>query len=181
MYGLVKYSHLDDITLEVVNCLGNGSNNTAIKLLKETAQVETGSGTIRDATELAGMGITQFDWIGFKDTLDRTKRRNKDKVLKYFGIDIDWVKWEELRYNPLLAIIFTRLKYKLKEISPEPKKTEETEKPKNELVFETHILFIQKFLPKLGYVDRHISVASLHKLHEEAYGKYSKLKASSNG
>lgn len=31
----------------------------------------------------------------------------------YFGIDIELVEWEHLRYNPLLAMLFTRLKYKL--------------------------------------------------------------------
>jgi len=111
MYGLV--CDLKHIAVEVCHCLGNGSNQSAVKLLLETAGVETGKGTVRDNTREAGMGITQFDWIGFKDVLDRTRQKDKDKILRYFDINIDWVKWEELRYNPLLAIIFTRLKYKL--------------------------------------------------------------------
>ena len=113
MYGLIKQEHLKDIALSVVNCLGNGTNNTALKLLMETAQAETGSGTIRDSSKLAGMGITQFDWVGFRDTLARTNNENKGKILDYFSIHIEWVTWEELRYNPLLSMIFTRLKYKL--------------------------------------------------------------------
>jgi len=111
MYGLV--CDIEHIAVEVCYCLGNGSNHTADKLLLETAGSETGKGTIADKTRDAGMGITQFDWIGFKDTLDRTRQKDKDKILEYFDINIDWIKWEELRYNPLLAMIFTRLKYKL--------------------------------------------------------------------
>jgi len=111
MYGLV--CDLKHIAVEVCQCLGNGANQTAVKLLIETAGAETGKGTIKDNTIEAGMGITQFDWIGFKDVLDRTREKDRDKILEYFDIDIDWIKWEDLRYNPLLAMIFTRLKYKL--------------------------------------------------------------------
>jgi len=111
MYGLV--CDLKHIAVEVCHCLGNGSNNTAVKLLIETAGAETGKGTINDRTKLAGMGITQFDWIGFTDVLDRTRKKDREKILEYFDINIDWVRWEDLRYNPLLAMIFTRLKYKL--------------------------------------------------------------------
>jgi len=117
MYGLLNKTQLQQIALEVVTCLGNGSNNTAIKMLLETAGAETGRGVINDKTKLAGMGITQFDWVGFNDTLTRTRTKDKEKIDSYFGINIDWVSWEELRYNPLLSMIFTRLKYKL---IPEP-------------------------------------------------------------
>jgi len=111
MYGLV--CDLEHIAAEVCYCLGNGSNQSAVKMLIETAGVETGKGTINDSTEFAGMGITQFDWVGFDDTLKRTRDKDKQVILDYFGINVDWVKWEELRYNPLLCMIFTRLKYKL--------------------------------------------------------------------
>ncbi len=30
----------------------------------------------------------------------------------YFDIDIEMINWQDLRYNPLLAMIFARLKYK---------------------------------------------------------------------
>lgn len=114
MYGLVgKRNHLKSICKEVCECLGYGSNYTADDLLYETCGAETHFGEYKDTTEFAGMGITQFDKLPFKDIKDRTRQKYKDKVLKYFDIDINYVEWEDLRYNPLLAVIFTRLKYKL--------------------------------------------------------------------
>jgi len=113
MYGLLNETQLNQIALEVVNCLGNGANNKAISMILETAGAETNKGSYYDKTKFSGMGITQFDYSSFIDVIDRTRKENKDKILKYFDINIDWIKWEELRYNPLLSMIFTRLKYKL--------------------------------------------------------------------
>jgi len=112
MYGLIKQEHLVDIVEEVCICLGHGSNHNATSLLLETAGAETLKGQIKDPTEEAGMGITQFDRIPFQDVKDRVKVSDKGKIIEYFDIDIDMVEWYDLRYNPLLAMIFTRLKYK---------------------------------------------------------------------
>lgn len=123
MYGLVKPSHLKDIAIDVCDCLGNGTNNNAVFLLMETAGAETGKGTIKDESIGAGMGITQFDKMPFYDVKDRCRDSDKQKLKEYFDIDIDLVEWEDLRYNPLLAMIFTRLKYK-KIPEPIPRTTE---------------------------------------------------------
>lgn len=112
-YGLLNQENLNDIVTKVVDCLGNGANNTAHDLLLETTGAETIRGTFYDATKGAGMGISQFDKMPFYDVKNRISRANKLKVFEYFGIHLDWVEWEDLRYNPLLAMIFTRLKYKL--------------------------------------------------------------------
>jgi len=113
-YGLIggKY-HLEEIAFKVCDILGNGSNNVAHKLLVETAGAETHFGTYKDSTLGAGMGITQFDHLPFEDVKARTRMHHKKALIKSMDIDIDLVQWEELRYNPLLAMIFTRLKYKL--------------------------------------------------------------------
>ena len=110
MYGLTNQQHLDDIAKEVCECLGGGEN--AINLLLETATGETNRGQTKDLSVFAGMGITQIDRLPFLDIKDRLRQKDKEAVKEYFGIDTDYVKWEHLRYNPLLCLIFTRLKYK---------------------------------------------------------------------
>ncbi len=112
-YGLTDLKQLETIAIQVCECLGGGTNNTAINMLLETAGAETGKGTVIDGTKFAGMGITQFDGMPFQDVIDRTRQKHKDMIIEYFNINIEWVQWEHLRYNPLLAMIFTRLKYKL--------------------------------------------------------------------
>ena len=111
-YGLLSLAHLDELATTVCDCLGYGSNGNAVDLLTETAGAETIKGTMIDPTIYAGMGLTQFDKLPFQDVKDRCREQDKEKIKKSFDIDIDLVEWEHLRYNPLLALIFTRLKYK---------------------------------------------------------------------
>lgn len=111
-YGLIKEEHLKDIAEAVCDSLGYGSNGTANELLVETAMAETHGGTLKDPTLYAGMGITQFDKMPFQDVKDRVRSSDKMKLLQDFDINLDIVEWEHLRYTPLLAMIFTRLKYK---------------------------------------------------------------------
>lgn len=111
-YGLISKKHLEDMSVSVCDCLGYGSNNVAHKLLIETAGAETNHGTIKDPTTYAGMGLTQFDKIPFYDVKNRARHSDKQKIADDFDIVLDLVEWEHLRYNPLLCLIFTRLKYK---------------------------------------------------------------------
>ena len=110
MYGLINQKHLDEMAEEVCECLGGGEN--AINLLLETAGAETNRGQTKDLSIGAGMGITQIDRLPFLDIKDRLRQKDKEAVYNHFNIDTDLVKWEHLRYNPLLCLIFTRLKYK---------------------------------------------------------------------
>lgn len=112
MYGLAKLKHLSEMIDEVCECLGNGSNNNANKLLIETAGAETRRGRTKDESIGAGMGIMQFDEMPFNDVKNRCRESDKNKILNFFDIDIDLVEWEHLRYNPLLGVLFARLKYK---------------------------------------------------------------------
>lgn len=111
-YGLISQGHLNDMAKRVCEALGHGQNYKAYNLLIETAGAETARGIVLDNTIHAGMGITQIDKIPFQDIKDRCRESDKTAVRIFFGIDIDLVEWEHLRYNPLLALIFTRLKYK---------------------------------------------------------------------
>lgn len=112
-YGLTNIDDLEKLAVKVCDCLGHGKHLTAVDLLVETAGAETKRGTYQDKTKYAGMGITQFDKMPFYDIRDRTSKANKLKVFNCFGIHLDYVEWEHLRYNPLLALIMTRLKYLL--------------------------------------------------------------------
>lgn len=112
MYGITKGFDLHAMAKQVCDCLGHGKHKKAVNLLMETAGQETLLGKLDDLSEFAGMGLTQFDKIPFYDVKDRCRESDKQKVLDCFGIDINIVEWTDLRYNPLLCFIFTRLKYK---------------------------------------------------------------------
>ena len=98
--------------------LGNGSNHSADKLLLETAQQETHLGRFRDVNPRGGgIGLTQFDLVGFEDVQERTRDETKRLVWDAYALDIDEVEHEALAFSPFLAFVFTRLKYRLR---PEP-------------------------------------------------------------
>lgn len=110
-YGLTSRTHLYDMVDDVVNCLGGGDN--ARKLLLETAAAETALGEAVDHSWWTGIGLMQFDKIGFDDVIQRTSPGVKEKVLACFGIDIDRAEHTDLRWSPLLSLVFARLKYRL--------------------------------------------------------------------
>lgn len=111
-YGLSIYDDdLYTIALKVCYIL-DGDNpyaERAALFLKEISMAETHGGTYWDTTKYAGMGITQIDKIGFKDTVKRTSEKGKTIILEKFGIDLDLCEWVELRHNPILCFIITRL------------------------------------------------------------------------
>lgn len=111
-YGLINRKQLDEMAYQVCECLGHGVGRYAQNLLIETCGAETHHGRTKDLTKGAGMGIMQIDKLPFHDIKDRVRESDKIKILDYFDIDIDLVAWEHLRYNPLLSLIFARLKYK---------------------------------------------------------------------
>lgn len=110
-YGLTTRKQLNDHIAAVVEEIGGGV--AAENLLIETASAETNIGKTLDRTWMAGIGIMQFDRIGFDDVKMRTPQRLKMKVLQRFGVDIDRAEHTDLRYSPLLSVIFARLKYRL--------------------------------------------------------------------
>lgn len=112
-YGLTEENQIQTLAKKVCDCLGYGSNQTALELILETAAQETRFGTYEDPTKNAGNGLCQFDKLPFEDTKIRTSKANKIKIYQTFGINIDYVEWDSLRYNPLLSLIFCRLKYLL--------------------------------------------------------------------
>lgn len=110
-YGVYNKNEIINLADEVVEVLGGGEN--AKRLLLETVAAETNFGKAKDKTWSSGIGLTQFDYIGFIDVKQRTPKKIKQKIKTNWGINIDRVRLDDLRYNPKLAMIFTRLKYML--------------------------------------------------------------------
>ena len=110
-YGLTNRTNLYDMVDDVVACLGGGEN--AKKLLLETAAAETGLGEAVDTSWWTGIGLMQFDKIGFDDVKLRTSAHVRQKVRECFGIDISRAEHTDLRWSPLLSLVFARLKYRL--------------------------------------------------------------------
>jgi hypothetical protein len=114
-YNIKNIDQLIELAEQVCDVLGYGKNRTADLLLVETAAAESQCGLYKDPTPNgAGYGPTQFDHVGFVDTKMRTRHKDYLKILHAFGVDIAKVKIECLADDPLLAMIFTRLKYKLR-------------------------------------------------------------------
>ena len=111
-YGLIKKSHFEDMVIAVCDVLGHGKNKAAFNLIMETSYAETNMGTTPDTSVSNGHGITQIDEIGYRDVIARTRKEDKEKIYLAFGIDLGLVRFNDLRYNPLLSAIITRLKYK---------------------------------------------------------------------
>uniref|UniRef100_UPI0040473910 hypothetical protein n=1 Tax=Aliarcobacter sp. TaxID=2321116 RepID=UPI0040473910 len=122
-YGYINLKDIGSQASIICDCIGHGKNNTAIEMIIETAIAETGLGQIKDNTVGAGMGITQFDKLPFDDVKNRNMKL-KEKILKDLKVDISLIEWDDLRYNPFLALLFTRLHYRLKG-DPIPKTIEE--------------------------------------------------------
>ena len=112
-YGLIDEEEFYKIVDEVVKVLGNGKNHNADKLLLETARAETNLGFTKDlGIKTGGVGLCQFDELPFNDVKQRSLKY-RELILDKLKIDISKVEWSELAYNPLLSVLFCRLKYKL--------------------------------------------------------------------
>ena len=96
----------------VVKALGNGSNNNADLLLEEVINAESGKGYYRDTATAYGEGLGQFDRIAFEDVKLRASSNTKQR-LKMIGVDLDTLKYEELRSSPLASIALIRVKFLL--------------------------------------------------------------------
>ena len=74
-YGLLNKAHLVHTVEKVVGVLGGGIN--AKNLLLETAAAETNFGNAVDTSWNVGIGLMQFDEIGFVDVVQRTSRAKR--------------------------------------------------------------------------------------------------------
>lgn len=125
-YGYIDKKHILEKAEKICDCIGHGLYGTAVEMIVETAVAETGLGQITDRTVGAGMGLTQFDELPFKDIKNRNMKL-RDKILKELGVDLQLIQWDDLRYNDFLSLLFTRLFYRLKG-DPIPKTIEDRAK-----------------------------------------------------
>lgn len=116
-YGVAIKEHIRDMINIVCRVLGNGENDTAHILISGTIAVETNYGTYLDPTPFrAGSGLCQFDRIGFDNVKEKVLGYHKDwnnLLVTEFGINLEYITYDMIEYNPLLSIIFCRLYYKL--------------------------------------------------------------------
>ena len=111
-YGLSSFKALEEIAAQVVEVLGGGDD--AFCLIMETCAAETHLGTAPDLHSLSGYGLTQFDNIGFDDTVNRTGKVRRDQVFGKWRIDINEIMIRELNFSPMLSVILCRLFYLLR-------------------------------------------------------------------
>lgn len=111
-YGLKDDKHAVDIATNVVRVFGGG--HKAIQAMIGLCCVETNLGRYPDAhPDKWGVGLTQFDQIGFDDVKARTRNKDKIKLKNEFGYDLKELELADLADDPVLAICMARLKYKL--------------------------------------------------------------------
>lgn len=112
-YGLVTPQQVIDTAALVARIIPGKSKQKTFHLLIETAAVETKLGHYKDPTPNgAGRGLNQVD----PDTFDWLQVKYRDTaiamdILDATGIDIGRVNHDELDYNPLLSMIWCRLRY----------------------------------------------------------------------
>lgn len=120
-YGLTRPAQAIEMARDVCDVLGHGKNEKAFNMLIETACQETMLGQYRDpSTHVTGVGVTQFDQIGFDDVKLHTSVQKIELISKEFGIDIRAAELRDLAHSPLLGFIFCRLKYmRITELIPD--------------------------------------------------------------
>lgn len=89
--------------------------NFPLLLLLETAAQETHLGAMADPGPYgAGVGICQFDAIGFRDVVERTPPNLKARVHAAIGVSMDDVQHRDLAFSPVLSFLWCRLFYRLR-------------------------------------------------------------------
>lgn len=111
-YGLKSKDEIAKFSKLVVSVFGGGYATE--RALMEIAAVETQYGDFPDRHPATlGVGLTQFDQIGFDNVVQRTRSRHKKRMLDMLGYELDTLQLADLAYDPLLALAMTRLKYLL--------------------------------------------------------------------
>lgn len=112
-YGLVDDNHAVELVRKVVATFGGGFK--CVQALIGIACVETDLGRYPDKhPEKWGVGLTQFDQIGFDDVVKRTRKKDRIKLKQRHGYDLDNIVITDLMEDPELAFCMARLKYKLR-------------------------------------------------------------------
>ena len=116
-YGVTDQKQIDIVAGFVCDILGYGATGCAFDMIMETVAAETQLATYPDNSPGVGVGLGQFDPIGFNDTKRRTRTKHRNKLLDTLGVDVKTLELADLENDPINSIVFIRLKYLLR---PEP-------------------------------------------------------------
>ena len=97
-------------------CVIFGNNNPDLisrseALCNETLCAESRYGQEPDHTETTGIGIAQFDPVGYYD-MKRNSMKYSDLIFEKFKFEMDILLLEHSRYDEVTSILYMRLKYK---------------------------------------------------------------------
>jgi len=116
MYGIEHSNEAVLMTKKVVSIFGGG--HKTVMMILGICCVETDMGTYPDKhPEKWGVGLTQFDEIAFEDLQKRARGRHRKMLKRFFGYDLNTVKFTDLADDAMLALCLTRMKLLL---IPEP-------------------------------------------------------------
>lgn len=112
-YGLVSRQQALDTAIAVNEVISPSSGNNGVLLILETCAAETLLGTHKDRTDYAaGTSLAQVDKGTFDWLKDKYKNASvNDRIKEMFDIDLKDIEYRELEHNPLLGMIFCRLRY----------------------------------------------------------------------
>jgi hypothetical protein len=120
-YGASSQSEIITHARRVCRVLSPANEDQAFELLVGTACAETGLATTRDRLAGQGVGLCQFDMIGFDDAYKRGFLDRPDIArLLLDEFDIKQIRIDQLEFSTLLSLIMCRLKYRLvQEVLPQ--------------------------------------------------------------
>lgn len=112
-YGLIKKRDAISYAIAVCYAISDSAQDSVVRQLVETAAAETLLGDFKDPTpNSAGTGLTQVDFGTFEWL--RTKFMStpiNQRLLDAFGLDLSKTVYQQLRFSPLVAMVFCRLRY----------------------------------------------------------------------
>ncbi|MCG3884110.1 hypothetical protein I3271_05370 [Photobacterium leiognathi] len=112
-YGLLSREQALKTAVAVNNAISPKSGKWGVCIILETACAETLLGKLKDPTEYgAGSSICQIDKGTFEWLKDKYKGKAVDKRINdAFGFDLADIQYREIELNPLLGMIWCRLRY----------------------------------------------------------------------
>lgn len=112
-YGLISRQQALDTAIAVNDIISPNSGANGVLMILESCAAETLLGTHKDLTNYsAGTSIAQIDngtFIWLRDKYGKSSVANR--INEHFDIDIRRVQYFELEHNPLLGMIWCRLRY----------------------------------------------------------------------
>ncbi|MEC6832967.1 hypothetical protein VXS06_14465 [Photobacterium toruni] len=124
-YGLISRNQALMTAIAVNSAISPKSDKNGVAIILETACAETLLGKLKDPTTYsAGSSLCQID----KGTFDWLQDKYSDKLVAQritaaFGFNLADIQYREIELNPLLAMVWCRLRY-LTLIQPIPSTTE---------------------------------------------------------